>query len=240
MDSTGVDALARKIAYRFADPALLHLALTHKSFANESADAGAQHNERLEFLGDAVLDFVISDLLMTRHATLSEGDLSKLRANLVNERGLAEIARELELGTHLRLGRGETASGGRDKDSILSDALEALFAAIYLDSKAAQGTAEIRRVIDALFGERIARGGPREVDYKTELQEWVQRAYKDNVAYRITSEAGPDHEKKFEVAVLFQNRECGRGVGRSKKIAEQAAAREALDAFRRQGREAGS
>ena len=239
MESAGVDTLTRKIAYLFSEPALLHLALTHKSFANESAEAGAPHNERLEFLGDAVLDFVISDLLMARHATLSEGDLSKLRANLVNERGLAEIARELGLGQHLRLGRGETATDGHDKDSILSDALEALFAAIYLDSKAAHGTAEIHRVIEALFGARIADRARRQVDYKTELQEWVQRTHKDNVAYRITSEAGPDHEKQFEVAVLFQHRKVGRGVGRSKKIAEQAAAREALEAFRRQSPEVG-
>ncbi len=240
MESTGVTKLSERIQYTFSDPDLLNLALTHKSFANENSAIAPHHNERLEFLGDAILDFVISDLLMAAHSDLPEGDLSKLRANLVNERGLADMARELKLGQYLRLGHGEQVSAGHEKDSIISDALEALFAAIYADSKAAHGTAEIYRVIQALFHSRLSQISEREVhsDYKTALQERMQKSHKENVAYHTISEQGPDHDKQFEVAVTFRDEEIGRGVGRSKKQAEQAAAQAALQAAPGAGYEA--
>jgi len=231
--------LFERLGYAFDDPALAELALTHTSYSNENPHKAPQHNERLEFLGDAVLDFVVSDLLMARYPALPEGDLSKMRAGLVSEAALAEIARALELGPCLRMGRGEEQSGGRDKDSILSNGLEALFAAVYLDSAPKTGLAAIQAVVHRLFEPRLEEAGqPRRLeDFKTELQELVQSRYRDIVRYVITHETGPDHEKQFEAAVLFRERELGRGSGRSKKQAEQHAARLALEAMRRQGEE---
>jgi ribonuclease-3 len=225
-----MERLYERLGYTFRDPARVLLALTHTSYSNENPRAAPQHNERLEFLGDAVLDFVISDLLMERFPELPEGDLSKMRAALVSEGALASIARELELGGYLRMGRGEEQSGGRAKDSILSNALEALLAAIYLDGGGADGLAAIQGVVHGLFAPRLGDSGlPRPLeDFKTELQERVQSRYKDTVRYVIIQEAGPDHNKQFEAAVLFRNRELGRGAGRSKKQAEQNAARLAL------------
>ncbi len=228
-----MENLSLRLGYRFRDTSLLRLALTHRSFSNENPEEAPEDNERLEFLGDAVLDFLISDFLMERFPDHAEGDLSKLRASLVSETGLAEIARKLELGPLLRMGRGEAGSGGPDKSSILSDALEALLAAVYLDSRDASGTEEIGALVRALFGERVAAVGQnlRFTDFKTELQELVQKRYKDTVTYRITREAGPDHEKEFEAAVSFRGQEFARGSGHSKKQAEQVAAREALQAI---------
>jgi ribonuclease III len=239
MDQQGIEPLYRRLGYAFRDGALVRLALTHTSFSNENPRQAPQHNERLEFLGDAVLDFVISDLLMTRYPALSEGDLSKMRAGLVSETALAAIARELELGPCLLMGRGEEQSGGRDKDSILSNALEALLAAVYLDSAPAGGLASIQQVVRDLFEPRLEEAGrPRQLeDFKTELQELVQSRYKDTVHYEITAELGPDHDKHFEAAVFFRDRELGRGSGRSKKQAEQNAARLALQAMKPAARE---
>jgi ribonuclease-3 len=227
--------LFEKLGYAFADPALFQLCLTHKSFANENPHAGGGHNERLEFLGDAVLDFVVSDLLVDRHPDLAEGELSKMRAGLVTESSLADIAREIGLGDLLRIGRGEDQSGGRNKSSILSDALEALLAGVYLDSKSGTGSAAVYRVIERLFASRMEGGAaePGSFDFKTELQERVQKAFRETVRYRIVQEEGPDHEKTFEAAVIFRDREHGRGRGRSKKQAEQAAAKSALDGLQR-------
>jgi ribonuclease-3 len=224
------DQLLEALGYRFRDGALLEQALTHKSLANESPERDLADNERMELLGDAILDFTVTELLMERYDRLSEGELSKLRAGLVNETNLAEIARRIGLGACLRLGRGEEMSGGRGKSSILSDALEALFAAVYLDSKTEQGIAAVAGVIRELFrGILVESGGrPSVSDYKTELQERVQRRLKERVSYRVLSEEGPDHDKQYEVAVYVQDRECGRGRGRSKKESEQAAARQAL------------
>lgn len=225
--------LFRRLDYQFNDLSLYRQALTHKSYANENPSEVAGDNERMEFLGDSVLGFVISHLLMEAFPHLSEGELSKTRANLVSEAGLAGIARELELGRHLMMGKGEIKSGGPEKSSILSDALEALFAAIYLDSHGREGIAAISRVIERIFSRRIhtAAQSLRYTDYKTELQELVQNRYKDTVVYSIVQEAGPDHEKEFVAAVSFRNTEFGRGGGRSKKQAEQAAAKQALDDF---------
>lgn len=233
METKGAERLFRRLNYRFADPSLFQQAVSHKSYANENPSRVAGDNERLEFLGDAVLDFVISELLMARFPHLSEGELSKLRAHLVSEVSLAGLARELDLGACLLMGKGEAKSGGREKSSILADGLEALFAAIYMDSRETGGSAAIGGIIEALFASRIeeAEHSLHFTDFKTELQELVQSRYKETVAYRIIREAGPDHEKHFEAAVSFQNREFGRGKGRTKKQAEQAAAKSALDAY---------
>lgn len=240
MEQRELQALNAQLGYAFRDPSLAKIALTHTSYSNENPRKAPQHNERLEFLGDAVLDFVVSELLMTRFPRLSEGDLSKMRAALVSEPALAAIARELELGRFLRMGRGEEQSGGRSKDSILSDALEAVVAAIYLDSAPEAGVGEVRQWLLGLLEPRLEQAGrpPRLADFKTELQELVQRRYKDTVRYVITQESGPDHDREFQVAVLFRDRELGRGLGRSKKQAEQDAARLALEAMRTQPQEA--
>lgn len=234
MEQQGAAQLFERLGYAFTDPALAELALTHTSYSNENPHKAPQHNERLEFLGDAVLDFVVSDLLMARYPALPEGDLSKMRAGLVSENALAEIARHLELGPHLRMGRGEEQSGGREKDSILANALEALVAAVYLDSAPRRGIAAVQEVLRSLFEPRLEEAGqPRRLaDFKTELQELVQSRYRDTVHYVITQESGPDHEKQFEAAVMFRERELGRGSGRSKKQAEQKAARLALERMR--------
>lgn len=230
MENLGADRLLERLTYRFVDPTLLRQALTHKSHANENPGRGAGDNERLEFLGDAVLDFVLSDLLLKKFVDLSEGDLSKIRAGLVSETGLAEVARELELGPCLLIGKGEEKSGGREKNSILSDTLEALLAAVYLDSSKAGRSGEIHRVIGEIFLPRLpaAEQNLHFSDFKTELQESVQKRYKETVSYRIVTEEGPDHEKRFEVAVIFREKEIGRGEGRTKKSAEQEAAKTAI------------
>ncbi len=239
MDVPGASALCRRMGYAFNDAVLLTLALTHKSYSNENPATAPEHNERLEFLGDAVLDFVISDLLMALYPLLPEGELSKTRAGLVSEPALAQIARELQLGSCLRMGRGERISGGNDKDSILSDGLEALIAAVYLDGKGGAGgdtnggIAAARRLIEGLYAGRLKSAGQplRLVDHKTELQELVQKRHKDTVRYTILEEAGPDHAKEFEAAVVFRGQELARGRGRSKKQAEQEAAQAALAAL---------
>ena len=222
--------LLEGLGYRFRDRALLEQALTHKSLVNESPERNLADNERMELLGDAILDFAVTEMLMDRHTQLSEGELSKLRAGLVNETTLAAVARGVGIGPCLRLGRGEELSGGRDKNSILSDAFEALIAAIYLDSKSTQGIADAARIVRALLQDSLPEVGARSnlSDYKTELQELVQQRLKERVSYRILSEQGPDHDKQYEVAAFVMEREYGRGRGRSKKEAEQAAAREAL------------
>ena len=234
MDEQDAAPLFERLRYTFQDLSLFRQSITHKSFANENPDKKSGDNERREFLGDAVLDLVVSDLLMERLAESSEGELSKLRARLVSATALAEIARDLGLGAYLRMGKGEELSGGREKNSLLADALEALLAAIYLDSRGRNGMTEVARVIEALQARNLEsavqeRGG---VDFKTELQEVVQKRFKETVHYRVTREDGPDHDKRFEVNVSFKEREFGRGAGRSKKQAEQAAAKQALEDFR--------
>ncbi|NMD43311.1 MAG: ribonuclease III [Firmicutes bacterium] len=204
---------------------LYELALTHSSFAHEQ-DIGSGHNERLEFLGDAVLQLVISDHLYLLYPRLPEGKLTRLRADLVCEATLAGLAGELNLGSFLRLGKGEAAGGGASRPSLLADAVEALFGALFLDL----GLERCRRYILQLyrpFLENLEEGDLRH-DYKTLLQEFTQAREGITPEYRIVREQGPDHEKIFEAEVLLGNRGCaGRGSGKSKKEAEQAAAREA-------------
>ena len=208
------------IRYSFKQSELLDLALTHPSAAIGS-DA---HYERLEFLGDAVLDLAIADLLMRQFPTAKEGPLSKLRASIVNARTLALKAQALDIGSMLRLGKGEEKSGGREKISILAAAFEALIGAIYTDG----GIAPAQRVVEFLFTGDI--GGPAaERDYKTELQELAYRRFRTQPIYELVSAEGPDHAKRFTTRIRIGNRELGSGAGGSKKQSEQAAARQAID-----------
>ncbi|MDF0652373.1 MAG: ribonuclease III [Nitrospira sp.] len=216
--------------YRFTNPSLLTEALTHKSYVNERREPGRKHNERLEFLGDAVLSLVVSDYLAKRYPELSEGALSKLKAKLVSETPLANAARRLDLGTHLKLGRGEELSNGRAKASLLADAFEAVIAAVYLD-----GGLEVSRnfLIEALTDELrhidVLQEKPGGDDYKTRFQEWCQKQYELLPRYVIVRETGPDHQKVFDVEVRVNDRVFGIGRGYSKKEAEQEAAQRALE-----------
>jgi ribonuclease-3 len=214
--------LDRALGVRFRDRSLRQLALTHRSYAFEHDQT--TNNERLEFLGDAVLGIVVTDMAYREFPELPEGELAKLRAAMVNMTALADVARALDVGRFLLLGRGEQLSGGADKTSILADALEALFGAIYLD----RGLDAARKVIHRLFRPRMIAyvRGEGERDYKTILQELASAEVRSLPEYRI-SERGPDHQKEFTATVAFGGREWGSGTGRSKKEAEQQAAREA-------------
>jgi ribonuclease III len=216
--------IQQRIGHRFRNQELLERALTHKSYANENRVPA--HNERLEFLGDAVLGLVISEYLMRTCPDSTEGDLSRLRAAVVSEPALASIAREIGLGSYLLLGKGEEQTGGRDKDSLLANTLEALIASIYLDA----GTAAVETFVLGLFEEAIKRTctSRSTLDYKTELQELCQERLKQLPEYRIASETGPDHQKQFEIELFIKGDVYGRGVGKNKKEAEQKAAKEAL------------
>jgi len=215
--------LESALRMRFRDAELREMALTHRSFAFEQGLAVT--NERLEFLGDAVLGIIITDLAYREFPDLSEGELAKLRAATVNMSTLADVARELELGELVLLGKGEEMSGGRDKASILADAMEAVLGAVYLD----RGLNGARKLIERLFWPRMAAyaRGEGERDYKTTLQELASQDLHSMPDYRI-SERGPDHEKEFTATVYLAGKRWGRGVGRSKKEAEQQAAREAF------------
>jgi ribonuclease-3 len=219
--------LERRLDVRIRDRRLLEMALTHRSFAYEKGKL--ETNERLEFLGDAVLGVVVTDALYKEYPTLPEGDLAKMRAALVNMTILADVAREIGLGDAVLLGRGEAMTGGRTKPSILADTLEAVFGAIYLD----RGVGGAGRVILGLFLPRIrgqVEGGTVQ-DYKTSLQELAAARLGTLPEYRIT-ESGPDHAKRFQATVFLAGEEHGSGEGRSKKEAEQAAASEAVARLR--------
>ncbi|MDH4224479.1 MAG: ribonuclease III [Deltaproteobacteria bacterium] len=228
------EKLLSNLNYRFQDQALFRQAVTHKSYVNENQPPSASQawadNERLEFLGDAVLDLVISDLLMEKYPGVREGELSKMRAGLVSEPSLAMVARKLHLGDCLQIGRGEERNGGREKDSLLSNALEAVLAAVYLDSKSACGMDEAFKVVRRLFASRLEGldESAGQVDYKTNLQELAQKQYKNTVTYQVLREEGPDHDKRYLVGVYLKDELWGKGEGKTKKQAEQAAAREAL------------
>jgi ribonuclease III len=222
-DDGGV-SLAARLGVEFSDPGLLDLALTHRSYASENDTEGT--NERMEFLGDAILNLCVTDLIYARFPEYLEGDLAKLRASLVSEPALAEVAAELGLGEDIRLGRGEKLSGGHSKPSIMADGLEAVIGAVYLDG----GIREVRRVVKSLFGSRIEDAVGKEVpkDAKTRLQELVTRRHGNLPRYRTVGH-GPDHAKRFRADVFVNEEFCGRGEGRSKKEAEQAAAAQALE-----------
>ncbi len=201
------------------DPALLEIALTHRSYAYENG--GLPTNERLEFLGDAVLGVVVTETLYGRYPDLSEGQLAKMRAAVVNAGALADVARTIGLGDHLRLGRGEDATGGRDKSSILADALEAVVGAVFW----ARGIDAARRLVHALFDPLVDRAAElgAGLDWKTSLQEVAAAAGRGVPEYRV-SETGPDHAKQFSADAVVGGQVLGQGTGRSKKIAEQQAA----------------
>lgn len=207
--------------HTFQNKALLETALTHTSYANE-ARHGTKHNERLEFLGDSVLQIVAADYLFT-HKNMPEGELTRMRANLVCEGALFEFAKQIHLGDYLRLGRGEELSGGRGRASVVSDAFEALIAALYLDG----GLEAARKFILPFFEQAISDASSEE-DHKTKLQEIVQQNRTERLRYVVTSETGPDHNKHFEVEVHLNSNCIGKGEGHNKKLAEQAAAKEAL------------
>jgi len=216
------------------DPALLDRALTHRSYAYENG--GLPTNERLEFLGDSVLGLVVTDTLFRNHPELPEGQLAKLRAAVVNMRALAEVGRELRLGSFVRLGRGEETTGGRDKSSILADTLEALLGAVYLDLGLDQAAGLVHRLFDPLIEQAATLGAG--LDWKTSLQELTATSSLGVPDYAV-SETGPDHQKMFTAVVHVAGRSYGSGTGRSKKEAEQEAAAAAWRALRAGGEPTG-
>lgn len=219
-------ALAERLGWEVKDQALFAQALAHRSWCAEHA--GREPNERLEFLGDAVLGQIVTDYLFRTYPDLPEGELAKARAAVVNSASLANMARGLQLGNALLLGKGEDSSGGRLKASILADAMEALIGAIYLDA----GYEVADQIVLQLVGDRLreAAKGPGDEDYKTRLQELCAQNFDELPAYRVT-DSGPDHAKVFTAEVLVKGEVKGQGEGRSKKQAEQMAARRAWDAL---------
>lgn len=222
--------LEEKLGYEFRDPALLENALTHSSCANESRGR-LQSNERLEFLGDSILGMVVADHLYRNHPDLPEGELTRTRAALVCEDSLVEVAEALRLGEYLHLGKGEESGGGRKRPSIQADAVEAVLAAVYLDG----GIGSARKIIQQYILCREVEGLTSPRDYKTALQELVQRESGQVLKYRLTGEEGPDHDKRFFVEVDLNGSPVGTGSGRSKKEAEQMAAKAAIERLEQPG-----
>ena len=216
-------ALEEKLGYEFQDRRLLENALTHSSCANESRGR-LSSNERLEFLGDSILGMGVAEHLYRNHPDLPEGDLTRTRAALVCEESLVEVAKELSLGEYLHLGKGEEAGGGRQRPSIQADAVEAVLAAVYLDG----GIGSARKIIQRYILCREIEGLTRPRDYKTALQELVQRESGQVLKYRLTGSEGPDHDKRFFVEVDLNGTPIGSGKGHSKKEAEQMAAKSAI------------
>lgn len=223
MPEPDLSELPTRLGHDFRDPALLRRALSHRSWCAEVG--GQPSNERLEFLGDAVLGLVVADLAYRHHDDLPEGKLTDLRKSVVNASALAEVAVEIGIGPCLLLGKGEDAAGGRSKPSILSDALEAVLGAVYVDG----GIDAARRVVERLIAQRMAAAAQRldRLDYKTVLQELTARLH-DSAPVYVVSDTGPDHEKHFYATVIVQGVSVGQGEGRSKKTAEQAAAEQAF------------
>jgi len=219
--------LEERLNYRFRDIDLLSIALTHRSYVNENPYPPLADNERFEFLGDAVLGLCVSDLLINKYVDFSEGTLSKIRAGIVNEKPLAELASSLQLGDCLLLGKGEENSGGRAKDSLLANSLEAVIAAIYLDS----GFNEVKTVLEIILAPLLEDSVllSQNFDYKTALQEFCQKRYKIAPVYTIIDSSGPDHAKIFEVQVTVADKMPQTGYGKSKKEAEKQAAQKAWE-----------
>lgn len=229
--SEDIERLERSLGYQFSNKNLLLDALTHKSYHHENPDEAPNYNERLEFLGDSVLGLVIAESLFSHHILLTEADMSKMKSYLVRELVLFEIASRLLLGDYLRLGRGEEASGGRQKKSILSDAVEALFGAIFLDSDYNTAKSVILRLfvdkIDSIISKKEG------YDFKSELQEKSQSLFGMLPEYRIVKQEGEEHKKIFTAEVYINGQFYGRGIGRSKKDAQMNAAKEALEKVNR-------
>ena len=222
-----MEELEKKLGYTFRDPELLRAALYHSSYANEHRSEGIRSNERLEFLGDAVLGFVSAEHLFKKHPELPEGDLTRIRAALVCEESLHEVAQSLDLGSHLLLGKGEEQGGGRCRPSILADATESVFAAVYLDGGITAASELIHRVLLDVEREEVVE--ERRRDYKTLLQEHIQRKAGQELTYCMVREEGPDHAKTFVTEVRLNGTAIGEGSGHSKKESEQMAAKSALE-----------
>lgn len=226
-----LDEVQGKIAYAYKNISLLKEALAHSSYANEHRADNVRDNERLEFLGDAILDLIISEYLFKKYPEMPEGDLSKLRASIVCEASLAQVAKEINLGEYILLGKGEERTGGRDRASILADAFEALTGSLFVD-----GGLEIAKkfLTDTLVKkvEKIKSLEDIYTDYKTLLQECVQRCSNNPISYKVVAEVGPDHDKHFQVEVWHEDSCLGTGTGKSKKEAEQDAAKSALNNYK--------
>ena len=219
-------ALLEQFDLVFSDETLLETAFTHTSYANEHRLLKISHNERLEFLGDAVLQLIISEYLYTKYPKRPEGDLSKLRSMIVREESLAGFARDCQFDQFIKLGRGEEKSGGRNRDTILGDLFEAFLGALLLD----RGVAAVKSFLYQVMIPKVEAGDfERVTDYKTKLQELLQINGDVEIAYQVVSETGPAHAKNFEVAVLINGRKSGQGQGRSKKLAEQEAAKNSFE-----------
>ena len=217
--------LETAIGYRFQNITLLQNALAHSSYANERWHNSLKSNERLEFLGDSILGMVVAEHLYRNFPDRPEGELTRMRADMVCEKALAAIAERIDLGQHLLLGHGEEQGGGRNRDSILADAVESVIAACFLDG----GMEAARSFIERFVLSDVPVRKLRNADYKTALQELVQQKKNQQLSYKLTGESGPDHDKHFEVAVLLNGRPVGNGIGSSKKRAEQDAARAAIE-----------
>jgi len=220
-----LEGLQERLGYSFKDAALLEAALTHSSYANENKRTSAESNERLEFLGDSVLGMTVAALIYKSEPDLPEGRMTRLRAELVCEKSLAALSVKLGIGECILLGRGEEKGGGRERPSILADAVEAVLAAIFLDG----GFAPVERLVREHLAPHSSRPEPGYYDYKTTLQEFVQEKGGRYLSYHVTGESGPDHRKSFAVEVRLNGDLTGRGEGKSKKEAEQDAAKAALD-----------
>ena len=225
MSTRDLSILEENLGYKFNNIKFLEIGITHSSFANETREH-VPYNERQEFLGDAVLSIIVSDYIFENYTKLPEGELTKLRASLVCEKSLCGFSNELELGSFLRLGHGEELMGGRERPSILADAFEAVLAAVYLDGGIEPATKIVLRFVKKAL-EHVENAPFK--DYKTLLQEIVQKNPEESLSYVLVAESGPDHDKRFEVDVLLNSNVIGHGLGKSKKAAEQHAAKEALE-----------
>lgn len=222
--NSNLSSLENNIGYVFENKSILKQALTHSSYANENRNSGP-FNERLEFLGDAVLSLISADFLYRRFPSMPEGDLTKLRSGLVCTASLSEYARQISLGDFLLLGKGEDANGGRERNSNLENAFEAVIAAVYLDGGIECARKFVLRFLDVSVETRHINFK----DYKTKLQEIVQESHEETLNYVVTSVSGPDHDKRYEIEVHLNSNVIGKGTGRSKKQAEQEAAKQALE-----------
>ena len=225
MDKKELNKLYKILGYKFKKPALLLTALTHSSYANENKKDGLICNERLEFLGDSILGLAVAEHIYKHKSSIPEGQMTKLRAELVCEKNLTILAQKLDLGSYLKLGKGEEKGGGRYRPSILADAVEAVLAAIYLDN----GLKPVMTFVRKHFFASEESMNVETTDYKTTLQELIQMKAGQTLSYKVTNETGPDHMKLFTVEVHLNGKFYGKGTGKSKKEAEQAAAMSALN-----------